>query len=269
MLEIDTYEFFDDLEEGLTSACSQHGVQFKSSVDDALPLELLIDSEELIPALKLEFSKFLRETSGVQQIDFEAVSSSETKKMLIIEFHFTIKTAPFTLSQFDGLDKFILNKRKEDNTIVFDVRFNKMKDDDFSFVIEKNVIDVKDKNLNGLKVLVVEDNDINMDVLERFLLKWNAQVFKAFNGKEAVDSVAANDYDVIIMDIQMPIMDGYEATLNIRKLPDPKKNSIQIFALTASVWFDKEFRISEHKMNGYFTKPFKPEELYNTLSQIK
>lgn len=269
MVEIDTYEFFDELEDGLTSACSQHGVEFKASVDDALPLELLIDSEELIPALKLEFSKFIRENSGISKIDFEAVSSSETKKMLIIEFHFTIPNTSFNLNQFDGLDQFILNKRKEDNTVVLDVRFSKMKDDDFSFVIEKNVMDVKDKNLNGLKVLVVEDNDINMDVLERFLLKWNAQVFKAFNGKEAVDSVAANDYDVVIMDIQMPIMDGYEATLNIRKLDDPKKNTIQIYALTASVWFDKDFRIAEHKMNGYFTKPFKPEELYNTLSQIK
>ncbi len=110
------------------------------------------------------------------------------------------------------------------------------------------------------KVLVVEDNKINVLVIKKFLDKWGATVEIADNGQIAVDKVKAGSYDVILMDLQMPVMDGYEATVKIRET-----DQTPIIAITASVLMDVQNRIYKAGMNDYVTKPFIPDELLSKI----
>lgn len=132
--------------------------------------------------------------------------------------------------------------------------------------IKLKQINSTEKNLKGLKLLIVEDNAINIKVLEKFLSKWNLQIHTAMNGKIAVDKVIVEDFDVILMDLQMPEMDGYEAAKAIRSLPDIFKRSIPIIALTADVMLDVREKIISAGMDKFLTKPFQPDELYSVLS---
>lgn len=113
-------------------------------------------------------------------------------------------------------------------------------------------------SLKGHKVLLVEDNAMNVLVAKRFLDKWELAFDHAENGKIATEMVAANDYGLILMDLQMPEMDGYEATNCIRASGD----MIPIIALTASAMQETQERILETGMCDFVLKPFNPKELY-------
>lgn len=106
-------------------------------------------------------------------------------------------------------------------------------------------------------VLIVEDNKINMAIVRTFLNKWNLSYKEATNGQEALDIVSQENFDLILMDLQMPVMDGYEATKEIRKV----NKSIPIVALTASAMIDTIERATQAGMNDFIKKPFQPEEL--------
>ena len=118
-------------------------------------------------------------------------------------------------------------------------------------------IDYKEKNLNGLKVLLVEDNLINVKIAEKIISQWNVKVDIAHNGLIAVEKHSVNQYDVILMDLSMPIMDGYEATTIIRK--SDKKTPI--IALTASASYGYLEKAVKLGINDYVIKPFSPKEL--------
>ena len=126
---------------------------------------------------------------------------------------------------------------------------------------ELPVVDNNRSDLNGLKILLVEDVEFNIFVAEMMLNNWNAKVDKAENGLIAVEKVQNNKYDLILMDIQMPIMDGYTATKEIRKF----NTSTPIIALTASISIDIQEKADEVGMNGFITKPFNPNELLGII----
>lgn len=119
--------------------------------------------------------------------------------------------------------------------------------------------------LSNIKLLLVEDYKLNQIVVEEFLAIWNVEVDIADNGMRAVEMTKNKDYSIILMDLQMPILDGYEAAKMIRSLPDEKYKSIPIIALTASAINDTMIKVKEAGMNGYITKPFRPEELYQVI----
>lgn len=116
------------------------------------------------------------------------------------------------------------------------------------------------------KVLIVEDNEINKIIAEKFLIKWGMVVEHAENGQVALEKHLNNDFDLILMDLEMPIMSGYEATVAIRKMKDPKKNSIPIIALTASAMLDIQNKIYSIGMNDFILKPFVPNDLRKKLA---
>ena len=122
-------------------------------------------------------------------------------------------------------------------------------------------------DLTGLKVLVAEDNPINILLLKKILAKWNIEPVFAGNGLEAINTLESKEFDVILMDIYMPVMDGYQATNKIRSLADPAKAAISIIALTASV-SNLEKRIKEVGMDDYIYKPFNSKELFGKLKKI-
>lgn len=126
-----------------------------------------------------------------------------------------------------------------------------------------NTVDYKEQNLEGLKVLLVEDNLINVAIAKKILKKWNVDVDLALNGLIGVEKHKSNKYDVILMDLSMPVMDGYEATINIRSID----SSIPIIALTASTSYLSLEKAMQIGINEYITKPFNPRELNLKLSK--
>jgi len=122
--------------------------------------------------------------------------------------------------------------------------------------------------LNGLRFLIADDNEYNRMVINETLhLKADVFTELVVNGKEAVEMVEKNQYDIVLMDVQMPLMSGIEATRYIRTLPAPK-NQIPIIALTASVMRSELDLCSSSGMNGYVPKPFKPWQLIHTIADL-
>ena len=123
----------------------------------------------------------------------------------------------------------------------------------------------RDYWFENYKVLLVEDNDINRLYVTKLLKKWNIDADEAENGIEAMEKISTKHYDLILMDLQMPVMDGFESTTLIRKKFRPPKSNIPIIALTANAVKADTERCFEVGMNDYISKPFRPEELLNLL----
>ena len=138
----------------------------------------------------------------------------------------------------------------------------KFKNSDAKAKTLAEAIDTK-SDLNGITILLVEDVEFNIFVAEMMLNNWNAKVEKAENGLVAVEKIKNNTYDLVLMDIQMPVMDGYTATQEIRKF----NKTIPIIALTASLSIDIQEKATEVGMNGFITKPFNPNELFAIISR--
>ena len=122
-------------------------------------------------------------------------------------------------------------------------------------------------SLKGTRVLLAEDNRVNIRVAQKFLNKWDIEVDTAENGKIALEKARLNNYSVILMDLQMPEMDGLEATRQIRNLDDSRYSTVPIIALTASALMETKRDVYTAGMNDYITKPFNPAELYRKLKK--
>ncbi len=121
-------------------------------------------------------------------------------------------------------------------------------------------------SLKGAKVMLVEDNAINQKVMMRFLEKWDIEVVLAENGVEAVEQMETTAaISLVLMDLQMPQMDGYEATRKIRELDSKYKSNVPIVALTAAALNEVKEKVFASGMNDYLTKPFNPPELQKKL----
>ncbi|MFK7922140.1 MAG: response regulator [Bacteroidia bacterium] len=118
-------------------------------------------------------------------------------------------------------------------------------------------------SLKGLKVLLVEDNRVNVMVAKRFLEKWKVQVQVAEDGLIATEMVREQEFDLILMDLNMPVMGGLEATEVIRAT----NNDIPIIALTADATSEIREKVFTQGMNGYLMKPFEPSQLHKALHE--
>ena len=136
-------------------------------------------------------------------------------------------------------------------------------------VQEEETIDVA--FFAGKRILVAEDNALNRELLEEMLSEYGILLEMANNGKEAVslyESRPAGYYDLIISDIQMPVMDGYALSYSIRSLDDKVKASIPILALTANAFEEDRQRIMDAQMNGHLTKPINIAEVLNAIREV-
>ena len=120
--------------------------------------------------------------------------------------------------------------------------------------------------LEGINILIVEDNKINQLVVAKMLNDKGIQTVTADNGAEALQEVKMHHFDLILMDIQMPIMDGYKATSEIRAMEDNTKSDVPIIALTASAFLSELEKAKLFGMNEHVGKPFSPEELMEKIN---
>ena len=118
------------------------------------------------------------------------------------------------------------------------------------------------------KILVAEDIELNQFLVKTMLESWGGNVDIAVNGKEAVSKVKENNYDLILMDIQMPEMDGITATRHIRELPDTEKAQIPIIAFTANTLQGDAKLYRDAGMNDYITKPYAEEKLHEKINEV-
>ncbi len=124
----------------------------------------------------------------------------------------------------------------------------------------------------GMHVLLAEDNELNMEIAVFVLENAGVTVTKAVNGQDALDQFAASapgDFDAIIMDVMMPLLDGYQATRAIRKLDRADAGSIPILAMTANAFVEDRRHAYEAGMNEHLTKPLEPEVVLRTLAKYK
>lgn len=116
-------------------------------------------------------------------------------------------------------------------------------------------------DISHVHILVAEDNVVNTMLMKKLFSKWSVKVSFAENGERAVEQVQYGNFDIILMDLQMPVMNGFDAAIEIRKLADQKKANTPIIALTASALTEIREKVFQSGMNDYVSKPFKPEEL--------
>jgi PAS domain S-box-containing protein len=121
--------------------------------------------------------------------------------------------------------------------------------------------------LEGKRILVAEDNKINFFVANKFLTGWGITVTHALNGQIALDELEKKDFDLILMDLHMPVMDGLEATRIIRKSENQKIREIPIVALTAAIMSENHDKIDDLHINDYVLKPFKPHDLFDRIKK--
>nr|WP_294795739.1 ATP-binding protein [uncultured Mucilaginibacter sp.] len=130
------------------------------------------------------------------------------------------------------------------------------------------VVKTEAEAFGSMRVLIAEDNPVNVMLMKKLLSKWNITPFIAENGERAIEFVQYGNFDIILMDLQMPVMNGFDAAIEIRKMADPQKANIPIIALTASALFDIKERVFSSGMNDYVSKPFKPTELYDKILNL-
>lgn len=142
----------------------------------------------------------------------------------------------------------------------FVIRFQKIK----AFTgIHFQQIATSEKDLQKAKILVAEDNLVNQVMINKFLMKWGVnEVVIAENGKEAIKEFDKTDFHLVLLDLQMPEMDGFEVASYIRSHPDIKKRNMPIIALTASSLIDVKQQLDEVGMDDFIPKPFNPDNLY-------
>ena len=197
------------------------------------------------------FEQFARErTSTVSKIQGTGLGLSITKSLVdMMGGRITVESEPGRGSEFTISLRFPVGEAKAGQMIPVS----------------------KASDFTGKKLLVVEDNELNLEIASTLLEEAGFEVDTAGNGKIAVEKVeaaSAGRYDLILMDVQMPEMDGYEATRRIRALPDKKKAAIPIVAMTANAFEEDQKNALNAGMNGHIAKPLDIQKLFQVLSEL-
>ncbi|WGQ10616.1 ATP-binding protein [Pedobacter gandavensis] len=146
----------------------------------------------------------------------------------------------------------------------FELTFPELINEEVSEDIMSGELNTK---IGHLRILIAEDNPVNVMVLQKTLTRWGLVADVAENGQLALNAVVAKPYDLVFMDINMPVMSGFEASKQIRELSDPQKNKVCIIALTASIGMSLEEHPELRYLDDFLLKPFSVEQLKAKLEQ--
>jgi CheY-like chemotaxis protein/two-component sensor histidine kinase len=146
------------------------------------------------------------------------------------------------------------------STFFFEIVFEKTKKQTLPIQQKENVSSLP---FSKIKLLMAEDNDVNALVLGKIIKKWGIDYDRVNNGQEAVDAVKNEKYDCVLMDIQMPVMDGFEATRLIKSISD-----VPVLALSAAAKQDLIEKIDQSGFTGYVSKPIDASELLKKIKEV-
>ena len=284
--------------------CNSKNIEFKSELDEKLPDNILGDTLRIKQIIELLLDNALKFTnkgfiklSVKEYYDFEdyviiKIIIQDTgvgippKKLKQI-FNSFIQADSGSTRKFGGtgigitivkrlvdmmegeLD--IKSKENHGTVVEVEIPFEKPEDIDEtnSFMITSND-DSEEYNSSEKsgKILLVEDYKVNLDLAKEHLRSAGHQISTALNGKEAVKSANKEKFDIILMDLQMPVMDGYEATKNIRNSTKSLNSDTPIIALTAHADSETYTKCQKASMNGILTKPLRRNSFLNSINEI-
>jgi len=275
------------------------GLDFQFSISNDMPAVIKGDETRLVQVVNNVLSNAIKFTSeGFVNFNVSVLMKEDNKVRLILKVSDSGVGIPKEKmdSIFDSFSQNnIDNKRKfgglglglfivktlvdmQDGTIKMESRVGEGTSCEISIdydIIESKRIEVVSAepavyDLGGKTILVVEDNAMNQMVIKMITKKWlNTTVLYANNGQEGLDVLKENKIDIVLMDLQMPVMDGYEATIAIRNGEVGIENAnIPIIAVTADVMESTKSRVAEIGMNHYLSKPIKKEALYDIVKEL-
>ncbi len=288
-------DFLDEILRSYSFRSKAKNLSFDIKIDKELPVEVIGDSIRLNQILSNLLSNALKFTNQgsilVTVNEIKRSNNQSEMKFSVIDSgigipkdqHLTIfdsftQAAPDTTRHFGGtgLGLAICKKLIELQGGTITVESEPDKGSTFSFTIslgiaekpgQKQTVETPENfsGLEGKRILVAEDNKINFFVANKFLTGWGVSVTHAENGQLALDLLENEDFDLILMDLHMPIMDGIEATRIIRNSDNSKLKNIPIVALTAAIMSESHDKIDDLNINDYVLKPFKPMDLFERI----
>ena len=271
----------------------ENGTRIKLMVDDDIPDSLIGDSLRIGQVLSNLVSNAIKFTKkGTITIELSLLHTDDEVASIYVSVQDTgIGIAPekqeaifemftqansATTRQFGGtgLGLVITRRLLELHDSKIEVESEEGKGAKFHFTLDLRISSIvkpsyalpdtiNDQTLKGVRVLLVEDYPINVKVALKFLSRWGVLVDVAENGLIGVEKFRAGSYDLILMDLQMPVMDGYTSTQHIREI-DAK---IPVIALTASATYSNRDRAIHAGINDYVTKPFNPNDLFQKIAK--
>jgi CheY-like chemotaxis protein len=291
--QVNMRQFVDRVIKQFSSQISAKGLAFKTYIDPALDIELMTDETRLHQVLSNLLSNALkfthRGTITLSANKIMASSSNVTVQFMVQDTGIGIPEGKkkeifesFTQADLETTRKYGgtglgLTITKEllgifDSELV--LRSEEGKGSQFIFMLElpisenrKTYITEKPDHvlsaLTGVKVLVAEDNAVNMAIVKRFLEKWGIEISEATNGKIAVELFKKGEYDLLLFDLEMPEMDGAEALKEIRKL----NHDVPVMAFTAAVYENMREDLKQKGFTDFIHKPFRPDDLHSKIAE--
>ena len=286
---------FNDLRDQAQMEAEEKGLNLQFSYNNKIPKTVKGDPARMNQILTNLLSTSLRSTmEGNIDVKFDLAEETEEHLMFYFEISDTGKALdPDVIRRvFQAPDEYYLLGKQ--NGIAFAMtmarRLTELQGGKFELFVNENhgnlfrfwlpfkkvdearanAIENKSvaQRIAGHKILLVEDNQINQMVVAKMMRNIGVTIVTANNGLEAVEAVKEQNFDLILMDIQMPEMDGYRATAAIRKMADPVKKIIPIIALTASAFLTHEDKARLFGMDEYVGKPFSPDELMEKIDKL-
>jgi signal transduction histidine kinase/CheY-like chemotaxis protein len=283
---------------GLQQKAAEKGIEVLLEVDDKLKDQWVIADPTRLTQIIYNLAGNAIKFTERGTVSVKAIAGQESDEQIMVSFSVTdtgigisadrqqVIFEPFIQASADttrhyggtGLGLAIVKRLLKLFNSTIELESQPGKGSVFSFAIQFNVYKGKinpvsiytavNSSLESLSILIAEDNPVNALLLVKLLSKWNIKAIVTNNGREAVDKLLSNTFDVVLMDLHMPVMDGYQATLAIRSLNEPAKALVPIIALTASVSHNIHDKIKEAGMNDYLSKPFQPASLYEKLELL-
>ncbi|MBL7710015.1 MAG: response regulator [Chitinophagaceae bacterium] len=285
-------EFVEKIISQFSNQVEVKGLQFKTYADPALDIELITDEMRLQQVLAnllsnaIKFtergsitfsaSKIIASSSKVTvqfMVQDTGIGIPENKRNEIFESFTQANVETTRKYGGTGLGLTITKELLGVFSSELVLQSEENKGSKFIFMLElpvggKRKVYIPDKSISklpelaGIKVLVAEDNEVNMTIVKRFLQKWGIEISEAVNGKAAVELFAKGNYDLLLFDLEMPEMDGAQALTEIRKLDE----KIPVMAFTAAVYDNMYADLKEKGFTDFIHKPFRPDDLHSKIA---